>query len=225
MPSRGRAVTTQLCAVRISWSQSSHIAMSTWCRGGVTVSPAMVEETAIEIAATVRRGERSAAEVVDPVLAAVEAGNRSLNAFVHVDPDLARAAAARVDDLVRRGEDPRPLAGVPFGVKDLEDCAGMPTSHGALAYRDPGPGEHDSIHVARLRAAGAVPIGKTAAPEFGTLNFTRTKAWGVTRNPWGTACTPGGSSGGSAAAVAGGLVPMATASDGGGSTRIPASFS
>jgi len=83
----------------------------------------------------------------------------------------------------------------------------------------------DSIHVARLRAAGGVPIGKTAAPEFGTLNFTKTKAWGITRNPWDTSRTPGGSSGGSAAAVAAGLVPVATASDGGGSTRIPAGFS
>ena len=82
----------------------------------------------------------------------------------------------------------------------------------------------DSVHVARLRAAGAVPIGKTAAPEFGTLNFTRTKVFGTARNPWDTERTPGGSSGGSAAAVAAGLVPAATASDGGGSTRIPAGF-
>ena len=79
--------------------------------------------------------------------------------------------------------------------------------------------------MARLRAAGGVPIGKTAAPEFGTLNFTKTKAWGITRNPWDPSRTPGGSSGGSAAAVAAGLVPVATASDGGGSTRIPAGFS
>ena len=83
----------------------------------------------------------------------------------------------------------------------------------------------DSIHVARLRAAGGVPVGKTAAPEFGTLSFTRTLAFGVTTSPWGEGRTPGGSSGGSAAAVAAGLVPVSTASDGGGSTRIPASFS
>jgi aspartyl-tRNA(Asn)/glutamyl-tRNA(Gln) amidotransferase subunit A len=113
---------------------------------------------------------------------------------------------------------------VPFGVKDLEDCAGMPTSHGSLMYKDRPPVDEDSIHVARLRAAGAVPVGKTAAPEFGAVALTDTKAWGITRNPWNPAKTPGGSSGGSAAAVAAGLVPMATASDGGGSTRIPASF-
>jgi aspartyl-tRNA(Asn)/glutamyl-tRNA(Gln) amidotransferase subunit A len=85
--------------------------------------------------------------------------------------------------------------------------------------------DEDSIHLARLRAAGAVFVGKTAAPEFGTVQYTKTKAWGVTRNPWNPERTPGGSSGGSAAAVAGGLVPIATASDGGGSTRIPAAFS
>ncbi len=100
----------------------------------------------------------------------------------------------------------------------------MPTSHGSLVYKGRGPVAADSIHVARLRAAGAVPIGKTAAPEFGTLNFTKTKAWGITRNPWALDRTPGGSSGGSAAAVAAGLVPCGTASDGGGSTRIPAAF-
>ena len=122
------------------------------------------------------------------------------------------------------GRDPGPFAGVPIGVKDLEDCAGMPTSKGSLAYATRGPVAADSIHVARLRAAGAVPVGKTAAPEFGTLNFTRSKVFGVARNPWNPERTPGGSSGGSAAAVAAGLVPVATASDGGGSTRIPASF-
>ena len=110
---------------------------------------------------------------------------------------------------------------MPFGVKDLEDCAGLPTSHGSLLFKDGPPAEEDSVHVARLRAAGAVPIGKTAAPEFGTLNFTKTKAWGITRNPWDLARTPGGSSGGSAAAVGAGLVPIATASDGGGSTAHP----
>lgn len=184
-----------------------------------------MEETAIEIATAVRARERSAAEVLEECLAAVAAGNGSLNAFVHLDEGLARAAAEAVDTAVARGEDPGPFAGVPFGVKDLDDCAGMPTSHGSLIYKDRGPMAADSIHVARLRAAGGIPIGKTAAPEFGTLSFTKTKAWGVTRNPWDPRRTPGGSSGGSAAAVAAGLVPVATASDGGGSTRIPASFS
>lgn len=162
---------------------------------------------------------------MERVLARIEAANGDLNAFVYLDAESALAAAAEVDAARDRGERLGPLAGVPVGVKDLEDCAGMPTSHGSLLYKDTPPVEHDSIHVARLRAAGAIPVGKTAAPEFGTVQFTRTKAWGVTRNAWDTSRTPGGSSGGSAAAVAGGLVPLCTASDGGGSTRIPAGFS
>jgi aspartyl-tRNA(Asn)/glutamyl-tRNA(Gln) amidotransferase subunit A len=183
------------------------------------------EMSARDIAEQVRSGERSAVEVLDTYLQRIEAGNEPLNAFVYLDADAARASAAAVDAAVARGEDPGPFAGVPIGVKDLEDCAGMPTSQGSLLYKDRPPVARDSIHVARLRAAGAVPVGKTAAPEFGTLNFTKTKAFGVTRNPWDLSCTPGGSSGGSAAAVAAGIVPAATASDGGGSTRSPASFS
>jgi aspartyl-tRNA(Asn)/glutamyl-tRNA(Gln) amidotransferase subunit A len=184
-----------------------------------------VDRTAIDIAAAVRSGQERAVDVLDAALAAIDAGNGALNAVVHLDEGLARAAAEAVDAAVARGEDPGPFAGVPIGVKDLEDCAGMPTSHGSLAHAGKPPAAEDSIHVARLRGAGAVPVGKTAAPEFGTLSFTKTKVFGVTRNPWDTSRTPGGSSGGSAAAVAAGLLPCATASDGGGSTRIPAGFS
>lgn len=185
----------------------------------------MTSETVIEIAEAVRKGERKAVEVLDECLDKIAARNDELNAFVVLDPDLARQAADAVDAAVARGDDPGPLAGVPFGVKDLEDCAGLPTSHGSLLYKGRPPVPADSPHVARLRAAGAVPVGKTAAPEFGTVAFTHTKAWGTTRNPWNPARTPGGSSGGSAAAVSAGVVPFATASDGGGSTRIPAAFS
>ncbi len=178
--------------------------------------------TAIEIAAAVRSGEVTAVEVLDGCLAAIDAS--PLNAFAVVDADLARRAAEDVDRAVARGEDPGPFAGVPFGVKDLFDCAGLPTSKGSLLFKGAPPATADSVDVARLRAAGAVPVGKTTAPEFGSVCFTSTRAWGTTRNPWDPTRTPGGSSGGSAAAVAGGVVPMATASDGGGSTRIPASF-
>ena len=144
---------------------------------------------------------------------------------MHLDADLARAAAeASRRDRVARGDDPGPLAGVPFGVKDLDDCEGMPTSQGSLWFKGGPPADADAIHVARFRAAGAVPVGKTAVPEFGTWAYTATKAWGVTRNPWDLTRTPGGSSGGSASAVAAGMVPFATASDGGGSTRTPAGF-
>ncbi len=176
-----------------------------------------------ELADAVRAGQRSAADGVEEALAAIAADD-TLGAFVAVDAEGARTAAADVDAAVARGEDPGPLAGVPFGVKDLEDCAGLPTSHGSLLYKGRAPVAADSVQVGRMRAAGAIPVGKTAAPEFGTLSWTRTKAWGTARNPWDTSCTPGGSSGGSGAAVAAGIVPLATASDGGGSTRIPAGF-
>ncbi len=182
--------------------------------------------SAIEAAEAIREGRLGALELVEHCLGRIEAGNDTLNAFVHLDPDGARRAAESVDARVAAGEGELlgPLAGVPFGVKDLEDCAGMPTSHGSLLYKEDPPVDADSEHVARLRSAGAIPIGKTAAPEFGTLQYTYTKAWGATRNPWNTERTPGGSSGGTAAAVAAGMIPFGTASDGGGSTRIPAGF-
>ena len=181
--------------------------------------------TAIEIASAVRSGQVKAVEVLEECLHAIDATNGTLNAFVVVDADAARQAAEAIDADVARGLDPGLLAGVPFGVKDLSDAAGLPTSHGSLLYKGRPPVAQDSVDVARMRGAGAVVVGKTAAPEFGSVCFTSTKAWGTTRNPWDTAMTPGGSSGGSAAAVAAGMVPIATASDGGGSTRIPAAFS
>jgi aspartyl-tRNA(Asn)/glutamyl-tRNA(Gln) amidotransferase subunit A len=181
--------------------------------------------TVIETADAVRRGQLKAADVLEECLAAIQRANADLNAFVVVDAELARLVAAEVDEKVAAGEDPGLLAGVPFGVKDLEDCAGLPTSYGSLLFKDRPPVIEDSIQVARLRAAGGVPVGKTAAPEFGTVHFTSTKAWGTARNPWDHSRTPGGSSGGSAAAVAAGMLPFCTASDGGGSIRIPAAFS
>src|SRR5581483_7365709 len=168
------------------------------------------EPTVVELAESVRRGERKATEVLDEYLDRIQAGNERLNAFVHVDADLARAAAEAVDTAVARGDDPGPLAGVPFGVKDLERCAGMPTDYGSIPFTGRPPETDDDVNLARLKAAGAVPVGKTATPEFGTLNFTKTKAHGITRNPWDVARTPGGSSGGTSAAVAAGLVPFGT---------------
>jgi Asp-tRNA(Asn)/Glu-tRNA(Gln) amidotransferase A subunit family amidase len=179
---------------------------------------------AAEIARLVRSGQVSARESVQAALDLAGALNGPLNAFVHLDEALALAGADAVDATICSGGDPGPLAGVPFGVKDLDDCAGMPTGRGSLWYAGGQAAAADSIHVARLRAAGAVPIGKTAVPEFGSLPYTSNKVTGVTRNPWNLARTPGGSSGGSAAAVAAGMVSFATASDGGGSTRTPASF-
>ena len=179
---------------------------------------------AIEIAEAVRTGQRRASDVLDQALAAIEAGNEQLGAFVHLDEGTGpgRRGGGRRRRGRRAGPGPvRRRADRRQGPRGLRRHAHV---QGSLAYAARGPVAADSIHVARLRAAGAVPVGKTAAPEFGTLNFTKTKVFGVARNPWNAERTPGGSSGGSAAAVAAGLVPVATASDGGGSTRIPASF-
>lgn len=179
--------------------------------------------TAVGLAAKVRSGERRAVEVLDDCLARIAERDPDLGAFVHLDERGARSAAEAVDAAVAAGEDPGPFAGVPLAVKDLEDARGMPTSMGSRLFVGRTAAD-DSLHVARLRAAGAVPVGKTAAPEMGTLNHTSSDAWGVTRNPWDPSRTPGGSSGGSAAAVSAAMVPFATSSDGGGSTRCPAAF-
>ncbi len=177
---------------------------------------------ALDAARLVRDGEVSARELVQESLDLVERHQAELNAFVYVDADGALAAADAVDRARAAGEPLGPLAGVPFGVKDLEDCAGMPTTHGSRWYADAPPATRDDIHVERFRAAGAIPIGKTAAPEFGAFGYTASPLHGVTRNPWDSECTPGGSSGGTAASVSAGAIPFGTASDGGGSIRGPA---
>lgn len=186
----------------------------------------MTMPSTLEAARLVRTGELGAEELVRTSLAAIERVNPVLNAFVHLDIEGAIAAAQVVDRTRAKSgaEALGPLAGVPFGVKDLEDCAGMPTTRGSRWFSGRGPVAADDIHVARLRAAGAIPLGKTAAPEFGAWAYTASPALGVTRNPWHPSCTPGGSSGGSSAAVSAGLVPFCTASDGGGSIRTPAAF-
>jgi Asp-tRNA(Asn)/Glu-tRNA(Gln) amidotransferase A subunit family amidase len=125
---------------------------------------------------------------------------------------------------VGRGERLGALAGVPFLVKDAQDLAGVPTRHGSLLLADAPPAARDTLAVARLRAAGAIPVGKTSVPEFCFEGFTSSRLSGDTRNPWAPDWSPGGSSGGSAAAMAAGMVPFATATDGGGSVRIPAAF-
>jgi aspartyl-tRNA(Asn)/glutamyl-tRNA(Gln) amidotransferase subunit A len=174
----------------------------------------------------VHRGELSAVALTQQCLDAVGRDNAELNAFVHLDAERALERASAVDALVRDGRAAElgPLAGVPFGVKDLEDCEGMPTTKGSRWFANGPKKSTSSIHVERLVAAGAIPIGKTATPEFGAWAYTASPLLGVTRNPWDRDRTPGGSSGGSAAAVSSGMVPFGTASDGGGSIRTPASF-
>ncbi|MCB1003451.1 MAG: hypothetical protein KDB35_04620 [Acidimicrobiales bacterium] len=188
--------------------------------------PLEVMPTVIEAADAVRSREVGAVELTAACLAAIDRRDEGLNAFTHLDPEGALVRAKAVDDRVAAGrvDELGPLAGVPFGVKDLQDCAGLPTTKGSRWYAGRGVAGRDSIHVGRLRAAGAVPLGKTATPEFGTWAFTASPVHGVTRNPWDPTRTPGGSSGGSSAAVSAGLVPFCTASDGGGSIRTPASF-
>lgn len=180
--------------------------------------------SAWQVADAVRSGKLSAREAVDEALKRVEERNPALNAFVFVDPNGARKAAAAIDAAVARGEDPGPLAGVPIGVKDLAAVAGMPHTLGSRAFANQ-VASADSIEVSRLRAAGAVIVGKTNTPEFGYKGFTENLLFGPTGNPWNPALTPGGSSGGSASAVTAGMVPLCTGSDGGGSIRIPAALS
>ena len=156
----------------------------------------------------------SPTEALEASLAAIEASE--LNAVCHLDADAARAQAAVADVSL-------PFGGVPMGVKELEHVEGWPFSEASLVFADR-KSAFDSTHVARLRASGAVLAAQTTASEFGGVNCTSTKLHGVTRNPWDPARTPGGSSGGSAAAVAGGLLPIGTGGDGGGSIRIPAGF-
>jgi aspartyl-tRNA(Asn)/glutamyl-tRNA(Gln) amidotransferase subunit A len=165
----------------------------------------------------------SALELMQQTLARIRSSDARIGAFVALrDEAELLARARRADARIARGE-ARPLEGVPLGVKDLEDTAGLPTSHGSLPFRDHRPAK-SSVQVERLEAAGAISVGKTNAPEFGYTAITKNLLFRETRNPWDLSRTPGGSSGGSAAAIAGGLVPLVTASDGGGSIRIPASW-
>jgi len=154
----------------------------------------------------------------------IAAVNPVLNAFVSVRAEQAMDEAKALAERLASNEAIGPLIGIPIGVKDLEDVKGMVTSFGSVPYKN-NIAQRDSIQVARLKAAGAIVVGKTNTPEFGFTGFTKNMLYGVTRNPWNTERTPGGSSGGSAAAVAGGMVPIATGSDAGGSIRIPASYS
>jgi amidase len=167
----------------------------------------------------VRAGDVSARELVERALARIKRVDRDLNAFGAVFGERALADADRADQR-RAGGDRAPLNGVPVAIKDEIDIAGEVTSRGtgAISAR----AAADAEVVRRLRDAGAIIVGKTTMPELGLWPFTESITWGVTRNPWNLERTPGGSSGGSAAAVAAGLVPAAIGVDGAGSIRIPA---
>ena len=199
----------------------------------------------------IRERSLTAVAVTEHALERIASLNPAINAFVAVDGESALTQAAAIDERIdkrlhtcsgtniysganpRNGADPHadseadltaylPLAGIPVGVKDLENAVGFPTRMGALRHRYDGPASSDSTHVARLRAAGCVIVGKTNTPEYGFMSDTYNPLFGATLNPWNLKRSPGGSSGGTAAAIASGMIPLGTGSDGGGSIRIPA---
>lgn len=179
-----------------------------------------MERTALETAAAVRAGESTARAEVEAALARIAERDPALNAFTTVRTEAALAEAEALD-AGGPGHD-GPLAGVPIAVKEEYDVAGDVTTLGGRGNST--PAARDSEAVRRLRAAGAVIVGRTTMPEFGQFPFTESAATGITRNPFNPDRTVGGSSGGSAAAVAAGMVPIALGADGGGSIRIPAAL-
>jgi aspartyl-tRNA(Asn)/glutamyl-tRNA(Gln) amidotransferase subunit A len=174
-----------------------------------------------DLARSVRSREVSARELTTQALERIEVLNPTYNAFVAVDAERALADAAAIDAATAKGGDPGPLAGIPLGVKDNHDAVGYRTTFGAPVLADGRTATVDSPFVARLRAAGCVVVGKTNMPEFAWSANTANALFGPTANPFNPDYGPGGSSGGAAAALAAGMVPLATGSDGGGSIRIP----
>ena len=178
---------------------------------------------ATELARRIRAREVSPVEVVANSLARIAEVNPRLNCFCFVYADEAMARAAKAERAVTAGKKLGPLHGVPIAIKDLTPTKGKRTTLGSFAYEHWVP-DADAPIVEALLGAGAILVGKTTTPEFAHSSFTESPLWGITRNPWNGDLTPGGSSGGSAAAVATGCVPLAEGSDMGGSVRIPAAF-
>ena len=180
--------------------------------------------SAAEIVRLIRSRDLSPLDVMEETLKRIREVNPPLNAFVSLRADEALEEARAMTEDLAAGKDAGVLAGIPIGVKDLEDVKDMVTSFGSVPFKNHRVAG-DSTQVARLRQAGAIVVGKTNTPEFGYTGFTKNLLYGVTTNPWNRERTPGGSSGGSAAAVASGMVPLCTGSDAGGSIRIPSSYS
>lgn len=183
----------------------------------------MRPDNASEIQVAVASGRTSARKIATSSLRRIEELDASLHCFLTVDPDLALAEADRTDQQIAAGEPIGPLAGVPFSVKDLYDTAGLRTTYGSRVFTDHVPTQDAEI-VHRMRAAGAVLVGKTNTPEFAIYIRTTNDLMPETINPWDLSRSCGGSSGGAASSVAAGMTPVALASDGGGSTRIPAAL-
>lgn len=177
--------------------------------------------SASELRTRIAAKEISPVDLTDAVLARAEALQPVLNCFITLVPEPARAAAKKAEQAVMRGEPLGLLHGIPFAAKDLVNTAGVRTTFGSLLHADTVPKE-DAVSAARLKQAGAILFGKTTTPEFGHKALTDAPLFGRTRNAWSAAHTSGGSSGGAAVAVAAGIGPIGIATDGGGSTRIPA---
>lgn len=181
--------------------------------------------TLCELSDGLAKKKISPVDLMRATLDRIEAVDRGkINAVVALaDPDACMALARVAEARVARG-DARPLEGIPLGVKDLEDAEGFVTSYGSPIFAD-NVAKRDSVQVARLRTAGAIPIAKTNVPIWGSVAWTTNQVYGTTHNPWNPEFSPGGSSGGAAAAIAGSILPLVTGSDGGGSVRGPACLS
>ena len=179
--------------------------------------------SAVEARALIGEKKLSATELLESCIARIEAVDHAVNAMVARDYDRARAAAKEADAAVARGDALPALHGLPIGVKDLEDVAGLRTTYGSTLFRDHVP-EKDQLIVAHTRKAGAVVLGKTNTPEWGAGANTRNAVYGATGNPFDPSLSAAGSSGGSGVALACGMVPIATGSDTGGSLRNPAAY-
>jgi amidase len=184
----------------------------------------LVDLTAVEQRRLIGTKVVSARELLDAHLERVAVVNPATNAIVALDPEVGRRRAAAVDEAVANGADPGPLSGLVTAHKDLEETADFPTSYGSPLFGATYRPKADGLLVARMKAAGAVAIGKTNTPEFGAGSHTFNKVYGVTRNPWGLGRSAGGSSGGAAVALACRMVATADGSDTGGSLRNPAAW-
>jgi amidase len=182
----------------------------------------LTRSSAVDLAASLRNRELAATELLDACLAEVDALNDDLNAVIWRDDDAARAAAADADKRLAGGGD-APFLGVPMPIKDLTEVRGQPCWYGSRGRPDTAWEGESELCVEALERAGFVLTTRTNTPEFGHVTAAENLRFGITRNPWDTSLSPGGSSGGAAAAVAAGMFPVAHANDGGGSIRIPAS--
>ncbi len=182
------------------------------------------EHSLLWLAKQIRLKNISAVEVVQSSVENIEKYNGTINAFVSVDFESALASASKIDEKLAHNEPVGLLAGIPFGVKDVHDAIGFKTSMGSFLLDDQAELEVDSDIVSKLKRQGAIVIGKTNTPEFAWAPDTYNLKFGATKNPWNPKYSPGGSSGGSAAAIASSMVPIATGSDGGGSLRIPSAL-